>query len=175
MRGRKPRPAAHQIAEGDPRKRGRHKLQEALNAEPPAAAGFPPCPRHLRGRARAAWNFWAAELAKMNLDRRPDAPMLEGACVNYARAVQADLEVSRVGITVSESTIDETGEVVLLRVKANPAVAVSNQAWRLVQRFCAEFGLSPVSRTRLAVDKQEKLPDLAEILSKARAPRPTIQ
>src|SRR5574337_2001247 len=91
MRGRKPKPITQHIAEGDPSKLGVNKLDERLAKQPKAARGLPICPRHLSGRARAAWNFWKAELEGMKLDCRPDAMMLEGACVNYARAVQADI------------------------------------------------------------------------------------
>ena len=89
MRGRKPKPASAQVAAGDPRKRGKHKLQAAMNAEPPATKGLPECPDHLTQRARECWDFVADEITKMNLDRRPDALMLEGICLNYARAVSA--------------------------------------------------------------------------------------
>jgi hypothetical protein len=34
LRGRKPKTAAQQISEGDPAKRGVHKLQNRLDAEP---------------------------------------------------------------------------------------------------------------------------------------------
>lgn len=113
------------------------------------------------------------ELREMKLDRRPDAMMLEGACVNYARAVQADLILLREGLMVEESTIDqESGEKVVLRTKYHPAVTVSNAAWRQVRAFCSEFGLSPVSRTRLAIEREEPAEDLMEILSKPRPPRP---
>ena len=169
MRGRKPKPTSQQVAEGDPRKRGKNKLQAALNAEPPATKGFPPCPSHLSEMARDAWIFLADEIAKMNLDCRPDALMLEGAALNYARAVRADMQVQRDGIVIEDAYLDkETGERVVLKVKAHPAVAISNQAWRQVRSFCSEFGLSPVSRTRLSVDNKDKLPDLSEILNKPR-------
>lgn len=170
MKGRKPKPVALQIAEGDPRKRGVHKLTELLNAEPPATKGLPPCPPHLKGRARGAWGFWAEELGKMNLDCRPDAQMLEGACVNYSRAVDADIAIAKDGITVEEATVDpESGERIVLRIRAHPAIAISNQAWRLLHRFCSEFGLSPVSRTRLTIDKKDKHgEDLATLLNRPR-------
>jgi P27 family predicted phage terminase small subunit len=111
----------------------------------------------------------------MNLDHRPDAMMLEGACVNYARAVQADLILERDGLTVEESMIDpESGERVVLKVKRHPADLISATAWRQVRSFCSEFGLSPVSRTRLAVDKkQHEEEDLAAILSAPRERRQT--
>jgi phage terminase small subunit len=88
LRGRKPKTAARQIAEGDPSKRGVHKLQQKLESEPKAARGLPSCPKHLRGRARSAWRYWAEELEGMNPDCRPDAMMLEGACVSYQTYVE---------------------------------------------------------------------------------------
>jgi len=179
MRGRKPKPTAAQIAAGDPRKRGVRKLREKLESEPKATRGLPACPRHLRGRARAAWGFWAEELAAMGLDKRPDAQMLEGACVNYGRAVEADLIVQRDGIMQDISEIDgESGEVILLKSQTHPAIRVSNAAWRQVRAFASEFGLSPVSRTRLTIEKRDDgAEDLAKILMQPRALRPatTVQ
>lgn len=174
MRGRKPKPVSQQIALGDPRKRGKNKLQEQKDAEIKATPGLPSCPKHLSGKARAAWNFWAKELQLMNLDCMPDAMMLEGACVNYARAVEADFIVNRDGLVLEISTIDEdTGERRILRTQANPAVTISNNSWRLVRSFCSEFGLSPVSRQRLTIETPEKeTDDLMALLSKPRERRP---
>jgi len=172
MRGRKPKPTAQQIAEGDPRKHGVHKLEERLAAEPKPTVGLPKCPSHLKGRARAAWRFWKEELEAMDLDRRPDAMMLEGACANYARAVEADRIIARDGITVEESTINDDGEVVVLKVKKHPAVDVAARSWSLVRSFCSEFGLSPVSRTRLSIGKEgPQEDDLAALLMRPREPK----
>lgn len=152
MRGRKPKDVARQIAEGDPRKHGTGKLDQKLAATPKATSGLPACPRHLKGRARYAWGFWSEELAVMKLDKRPDGPMLEGACQQYARAVTADLMLDREGLIVTENFIDEDGKAVPLRVKKHPAVEISNRSWLIVKAFCCEFGLTPVSRTRLTLD-----------------------
>ncbi len=172
IRGRKPKPTGQHLNNGDPSHLGVRKLKEKLEAEPKATHGLPPCPRHLRGRARAAWGFWADELRDMDLDRRPDAMMLEGACVNYARAVQADLILNDEGLMVEEWALDkETGKRILLRMKSHPAISVSSNAWRQVRAFCSEFGLSPVSRTRLSIEKKDQVEDLAALLSKPRAPR----
>ena len=89
MRGRKPKPTALQISAGDPRKLGVHRLEQKLEAEARGSRGLPRCPAHLRGRARKAWHFWSEELEFMNIDCRPDAQMLEGACVAYEAAVDA--------------------------------------------------------------------------------------
>ena len=91
----------------------------------------------------------------MDLDRRPDAMMLEGACVNFARAVEADLILQLEGMVVVENVITaRDGEIIAVKRKKHPAVSISNQAWSLVRQFCSEFGLSPVSRTRLSIGKE---------------------
>lgn len=170
MRGRKPKPAAQQISEGDPAKRGVHKLDQRLAAEPKAPRGLPPIPDHLKGLARDVWKFWARELSIMQLDRRPDGPMLEGACVAYSRAVEADLILSEKGIIVEDKFIDDSGEVIVLKTKKHPAVEISNRSWVLVKAFCSEFGLSPVSRTRLAIPKDDD-GDIDALMKALREPR----
>ena len=150
-----------------------NKLREKLLSEPRAERGLPDCPRHLRGRARAAWNFWREALEVMGIDRRPDAQMLEGACVAYAKAVEADQLLLKDGLVVEDAIIDEeTGERVVLKVRRHPADTISNAAWRQVRAFCSEFGLSPVSRNRVTVEKP-KAPaqDLAAILNAPRESR----
>lgn len=173
IRGRKPKPAARQIAEGDPRKLGVRKLQEKLAAEPKTTRGLPDPPKHLNAMARAAWLFWADELDVMDQAHRPDAMALEGACVNYARAVAADKILDRDGLTVEQSIIDdESGERIVLNVRKHPAVEISNAAWRQLRAFCDEFGFTPVSRTRLAMEKPDTGESLADLLN---APRPQKQ
>ena len=174
MTGRPPKPIARQISEGDPRKHGVHRLEQRLEAEPKAVRGLPKCPSHLKGRARRAWKFWSEELEAMNLDCRPDAQMLEGACVAYEAAVDAYETVQKQGRLVAKRILDpETNKLVVVNVKPHPAVAQGNAAWALLKAFCSEFGLSPVSRTRLAIDRPSAgEEDLMEILSRPRGPRP---
>lgn len=161
MRGRKGKPITLKIAEGDKACRGKRKLLERQAAEPQATRGFPEPPKYLKGRARDAWIFWAEEIAIMNYDRKPDATMLEGAAMNYARAIQSELQLAREGLTLRS----KNG-----MVRANPVVAICNAAWTQVRHFCTEFGLSPASRTRIHMDKvQNKPPQLETILI---APRP---
>ncbi len=164
-----------QIAAGDPQKKGVRKLQEQLDAEPVASPGLPECPEQLQGRARDAWEFLVRELEYMGLDRRPDALMLEGTCVTYAQAVDADTAIAAEGILIEEPITDKRGEVVGQKIKAHPAVAISSQAWRQVRAFCAEFGLSPVSRTRLAIERKDTGAELADLLSAPRPQRPVVQ
>lgn len=165
------KPIERQIAEGDPSKRGKKQLERKLLAAPKPAPGLPKCPKHLEGRARELWVFLAAELNSMRLDKRPDATMLEGACIAYSRAVDADLILNTEGILVYDKCVLD-GEVVILKTKKHPAVEVSNSCWLRVKAFCCEFGLSPVSRTRLtmAAAAVEQEDDLAAMLAQ---PRPS--
>jgi len=165
-------PTSLKIAQGDARKIGMNKLREKYASEPQGPRGLPSCPGHLKGRAREAWGFLVAKLEQMDIDRQADALMLEGAAVNYARAVEADILIARDGAVVEESVIDEeSGERVVLKRKTHPAVAISKESWRLAKVFLSEFGLSPASLSRVSVDPGGKGEDLAEILSRPRPAR----
>jgi len=177
MRGRKPKPAARHLAEGDPSHLGVRRLREQLDAEPKAARGLPSCPKHLGERARKAWKFWSEELEAMNLDRRPDAQMLEGACVSYEAAVKAYETIEQQGSVIAKKALDpETKRIVVIDVKPHPAVAQRNAAWVLVRAFCSEFGLSPASRTRLSIEKTDDYgqAELLEILTRPRVPKESV-
>ena len=120
-------------------------------------------PKHVVGMARSAWKFLVEELRAMKLD---------------ARAAQADAMIQQ-GCQVEEPIINHTtGEVIGTKIKNHPAVAVSNSAWRQVRAFCSEFGLSPVSRTRLTLEQPDtSMEDLMKLLATPREKkkRETIQ
>jgi P27 family predicted phage terminase small subunit len=156
LRGRKPKTAARQIAEGDPSKRGVHKLDAKREAEPKGTSGLPECPKHLKGIARKVWRFWATELSEMNLDCRPDAMMLEGACVSYQTYVKMHEKVEEQGELVAKKERNPlTGQLEVVDVRPHPGLAIRDRALALMRSFCSEFGLSPVSRARLFVERRE--------------------
>ena len=173
-RGQRPKPIALQIAEGDPRRHGRNKLLEKQAREPKATDGLPDCPAYLRKnqRARAAWNFWRAELVKMDLDRRPDCHMLEGAVIAYAETVACFELVEKQGRVIPRRARDGAGNWVVVGMVAHPAVRQRNQALLIMRAFCSEFGLSPISRTRLSVEPvDDEEDDLFKLLSQPRLNR----
>src|ERR1700683_3021595 len=168
--GRKPTPTKLQIAAGDPRMKGKHKLEQQLAAEPKASRGLPPCPEYLVGRAREAWAFWSQELVLMDLDRRPDGPMLEGVCIAYDAAIACYETIKTQGRFIAKKILNPaTNKLVVVNVKPHPAVRQGNPGAAPMKAFCSEFGLSPVSRTRLAVDKlDDGEADLMELLGRAK-------
>jgi P27 family predicted phage terminase small subunit len=158
------KPLRLRAAEGDKRKIGRKKLEALIKAEPRTQGGLPDCPDHLTGLARDTWERWTEQLAIMELDRRPDAEMLEGACVAYQRAVKADCEIQRDGITTRKYA-EYDGEQVVVGIQPHPAIKISERAWAQVKAFCVEFGFTPASRAKLATAKQERKPvDLMAVL-----------
>jgi P27 family predicted phage terminase small subunit len=181
MKGRKPKPAARQIAEGDPSKRGVLKLDGLEEGEPKATRGLPGCPKHLRGVARKAWRFWAEELEGMSLDCRPDAMMLEGACVSYQTYVELYELIETQGKLVAKKERNpQTGQMEVVDVRAHPALHVRDRALMQMRAFCSEFGLSPVSRARLFIERRESDDDdlldlLAQPRERKQPPQETIQ
>lgn len=159
------KPTQAYLNEGDTRKLGINKLKEKLAAEPQPSVGYPECPEHMTGDARAAWEFWASELEMMNLDRRPDTPALAAACMAYATVIEAYSKLERDGSVVEEAITDKDGEIVGTKYKTNPAFAVWNGAMTNLRHFCAEFGLTPASRSRIRVDKQPATRKLDALLT----------
>jgi P27 family predicted phage terminase small subunit len=170
--GRKAKPISLQIAEGDPRKRGKHKLLEVRESQPRAARGLPDCPPHLSGRARTAWNFLKEQLESMDLDRRPDALALEGGCLAYATAIAAEETLSAEGCITTEP-VTKGGQVVGTIRRTHPATRVRNAAWARFTQFCDRFGLSPQAREHLSIEPAgDPTHDLMQILSAPRVRKP---
>jgi len=70
----------------------------AAESVPKGSRGLPKCPRHLKGRARSALSFLKAELEAMDLDCRPDALSLEGGCLAYQAAIEAEEVLATEGL-----------------------------------------------------------------------------
>jgi P27 family predicted phage terminase small subunit len=158
MRGRKPKPLAQQISAGDPRQRGKQKLKQKLLNEPSGTHGIPDCPEWLQGDAREEYDRLKTELELMGLDRLVDAGMVECAAAMKDIAKTAYLAIKRDGLEVED--------------RAHSMVSVLNAAATRYKAFASELGASPVSRTRLTVEKKDSgEADLLKLLGGAREPR----
>lgn len=153
--GRPRKPTALQIAAGDPRQRGKGKLQQRLDAEPIAEKGLPPCPEYLAGLARERYLAWSEDLKSMRLDAKPDGQMLEGACVAYQLSVEAYQRAQKDGILLELPIFDKEGSEIGSKLIPHPALMIASTHWKVMRAFCSEFGLSPVARTRLAIERQD--------------------
>jgi P27 family predicted phage terminase small subunit len=134
MRGRRPKPTALKLIDGNP---GRRPLN--LH-EPKPDRAIPTCPAHLMPTARAEWKRLAHELDRLGILSNLDRAALAAYCQAYGRWVEA------------ERKLKETPT--LLRtpsgyVQPSPYLAIANRQMELMHRFMAELGLSPASRSRV--------------------------
>lgn len=139
MLGRKPKPTAMKILQGNPGKR-------ALNGrEPPTSAGVPRCPEHLTPEARAEWRRIAPVLSHMRVLRTGDRAALAAYCQHWARWVEAERKIAEMG----GALVIKTPSGCLIQ---NPYVGIANTAMDAMRKFLSEFGLTPSSRSRIVVD-----------------------
>ena len=136
MNGRRPKPTHLKLLDGNP---GRRPIN---GAEPRPSAGLPTCPAHLNPSAKAEWKRLARELQAIGILTLIDRGVLAGYCQSWGRWVEA------------ERKLKETPA--LLRtpagyVQLSPWLSIANRERELMLRYMAELGLTPSSRTRLAV------------------------
>ena len=139
MRGRKPKPTAVKIAEGNPGKR------RINGREPKPPASLPDCPSHLSDTAKLEWDRIAVSLNKVGLLTQVDRSTMAGYCQCYGRWVEAELKLA------------ETPAILRMPsgyIQQSPWLTIANKQLELMARYMAELGLTPASRSRLAVHLQ---------------------
>lgn len=153
MKGRPRKPTQLKVIEGN---RGKRRIAP----DAPVTPGVPRCPAHLKGAARRMWKLVAGELDALGLIAKVDGAALEGVCVAYCRAIEADRALAEFGLTYSRGL--PSGDLVHVK---RPEIAISRDSWAQVKSFCVEFGLTPVSRSRLSVGKTKEIDRLEEVLA----------
>jgi P27 family predicted phage terminase small subunit len=98
--------------------------------------------------------------------------MLEGAVIAYVETVACFELVEKQGRVIPRRARDAAGNWVVVGMVTHPAVRQRNQALLIMRAFCSEFGLSPISRTRLSVEApDDEEDDLMALLSQPRTNR----
>ena len=135
MRGRKPKPTALKLIEGNPGKRNLNK------GEPRPAIDIPTCPAHLCPAAKAEWKRLAQMLFRLRVISHLDRAVLAAYCQAYGRWVEA------------ERAMKETPLLIKLPsgyIQPSPWLTIGNKQLELMHKFLAELGLSPASRSRVS-------------------------
>ncbi len=148
MRGRKPKPTALKVVEGNP---GRRPLN---GREPKPPAKMPTCPSHLSATAKTEWKRLARVLSDVGLLTLVDRTVLAGYCQAYGRWVEA------------EKKLQETPTLLKTPagyIQTSPWLTISNKQMELMAKYMAELGLTPSSRARLSVN----IPSEEELRRKA--------
>lgn len=130
--------------EGNPGKR------ELNREEPTPNPAIPDCPAFVKGSGRKEWKRVADELFILGLLTRIDRGALAAYCQSYGRWEEAERKL------VKEGVLFETSNGNLIQ---NPRLAVANKAMEMMHKFLTEFGMTPASRSRISVPKDESLDD----------------
>jgi P27 family predicted phage terminase small subunit len=146
-RGRKPKPAAVKLLEGNPGKR-------PIRPDLPATPGQPQMPKRLLLEPAAVekWTELVPLLLELGTLTTADGEALATLCEVYA-ASQACLLELRAGGPVMHTDLGG--------VKPNPAGPLYRSLVALHVSLLGEFGLTPTSRTRIG-GKEEKPTDEVE-------------
>jgi P27 family predicted phage terminase small subunit len=130
---------------------GKRKLNDR---EPKPQPGDPDMPRGLSAAAAEEWRAIVPELRALGVLTKLDGKALAAYCHAYARWMEAEAEIQRVGIVVQEPIWDlHTNRLLGVKFKKNPAVTISETAQKIMKSFLVEFGMTPSSRSRVRIEK----------------------
>lgn len=142
QRGRKPKPTAIKVLEGNPGKR-------PLNQnEPKPERKAPKCPIWLEPEAKKEWRRMCKTLEAIGVLTQVDAMAFAGYCQAYARWKEAEEFLSKHG------TIFKTPSGYIQQV---PQVSIAQTYLKIMKDFCSEFGLTPAARTRISISTSEEV------------------
>ena len=134
QRGRKPKPTALKVLEGNPGKR-------PLNLyEPAPESKLPECPAWLEEEAKAEWERLAVPMHNLGLLTELDIAAFAAYCQAYARWKEAVEFISQHG------SIVKTKNGFWQQV---PQVTISHANQKIMLQAAAEFGLTPSARSRI--------------------------
>lgn len=159
-RGRKPKPTALKVLEGN---RGKRPL---TRNEPKPTGKAPGCPTWLAPEGKAEWRRVVPELDRIGMLTRVDRAALTAYCETWATFVTAQRQLHEHGLVLLQRegyTLD--GEHLIIRPAKNPAVQIARDSAALIRQFCAEFGLTPSARARISLPEVEADDPLASIFS----------
>jgi len=147
MRGRKPKPTAVKVLEGNPGKR----VLNAREPQPPISPETFEPPRELAGDpvALAYWQELVPVLRQIRQITDVDRGVLVALCVQWSRYIEA---------TAALQQRDEQGRSrMLIRLEGgtfqqNPYIAIANKSLLLCTKLWIELGLTPSSRSRVHTD-----------------------
>ena len=138
QRGRKPKPTAVKVLEGNPGKRQLNEL------EPKPEKKAPKCPVWLDKEAKKEWRRISKQLGDLGILTEVDMAAFAGYCEAYSRWKEAEEFISKHG------TIVKTPSGYWQQV---PQVSIAQTYLKIMIKFCEQFGLTPSSRSRIVADK----------------------
>jgi P27 family predicted phage terminase small subunit len=136
-------PTKLKVLRGNP---GQRRILE--EPEPTPVQETPPSLRILRGDALLEWFRATDELRRLNMLTVVDLQPLAAYCSAFGRWMEAEDAIHEM------AKLDPVGKGLTVRgsvgnIVPNPLVRIADHAARQMVRYAAEFGFTPVARTRL--------------------------
>lgn len=149
-RGRKPKPTALKVLNGNPGNRPLNKN------EPKPHTAVSACPDWLEEEAKAEWARMGQILEDMGILSEIDTTAFAGYCQSYARWKEAEEFLTQHG------SIIRTPNGYLQQV---PQVSIAQTNLKIMLKFCEQFGLTPSARSRIVANNADsETADEIEIL-----------
>lgn len=153
MPGRKRKPTALKVLEGNPGKR-------PLPAnEPKPIPVAPKCPTWLCREGRRLWKYLAPRLERLGLLTEIDGPAFAAVCQSFGTYVELEQRLKQVG-----RTMEFTNKAGATNEAERPEGRMARQALEQCKTLFTEFGLTPASRARICVKADSGEQDPMETL-----------
>lgn len=140
MRGRKPLPTELHELNGNPSK---IDIEARKDAEPKPIKGTPPKPKSMSKDANETWDYLCKHLEQMGILAESDQMAISMLCKNWSLLLEAECHINDEG-----SIIDVNGQL-----QKNQWFKVKEETEKTIIKLLTEFGLTPSSRSRIAIQK----------------------
>jgi P27 family predicted phage terminase small subunit len=151
------------------------KLQGDIHKErwpknEPQPQGTTTIPKFLNRHARNEWKRIAPELERLGLLTKVDRACLAAYCQAYGRWVETEYKLNELTDKVLETNNDASNAYLLKTQSGNiiisPLFSVANRCLEQMRTFGLEFGLTPVSRSRINIaPKPDEIDPMEALLS----------
>jgi len=132
-RGPKKKPHALRLLQGTEKK--------SSKKDPRPESAIPSCPSFLNAVAKREWKRVTKELNAIGLISNLDRSMLAGYCTAWARFVEAEQAMQKIGSPLIKTSAGY--------IQLSPYLTIANRALDQIRRFGASLGLSPADRVGL--------------------------
>ena len=150
---RKVIPVSVQLAKGNPNRLTKAEIKARQEAE----ESFKPndddikVPGWLDKEGKSEWKRVSRELKELNILTNIDTTALGMYCDAYSKYQLATKKINEEGMF-----IEYTNKAGATNIIEHPAVKAQVKYADLIKKLCSEFGLTPSSRARITLPKQEE-------------------
>ena len=107
------------------------------------------CPAWLDDVAKKEWKRIINELKRLELVTNLDIASLAVCCDAYSKYIKATTDINKVGLIVSYTNKSGNKNIVQY-----PLINVATKYSEIYKKYCNDFGLTPSSRIKLAINKE---------------------